>query len=142
MPFSRLSPKKLVHCLTLPVPQYCRHSPMYTQEQLHDAMNLLTLFTSGDTDISQIALELASWITHTYCIHAVGFCFSLGHTAEHQSHSERLTLADVGPQNCSKHDSQNGANSHLVVCSGLCANHSADIQQVSFQAPFVSLSSP
>lgn len=114
MPFSRLSQKNLVHCLTLPVPQYCSHSPMYTHEQLHDAMHLLTLFTSGDTDISQIGLELASWITHTYCIHAVGLCFPLGHTAEHQCHSERLALADVGPQNRSNHDFQNGANSCLA----------------------------
>lgn len=86
---------------------------MYTHEQLHDAMHLLTLFTSGDTDISQVGLELASWITHSYCIHAVGLCFPLGHTAEHQCHSEGLALTAVGPQNHSNHDSQNGV--HVYV---------------------------
>lgn len=55
---------------------------MYTHEQLHDAMHLLTLFTSGDTDISQIGLELASLITSIYCIQAVELCFPLDPTAE------------------------------------------------------------
>lgn len=87
---------------------------MYTHEQLRGAMHLPTLFTSGDTDISQIGLELASWIIHTDCIHAEGLCFPLGHTAEHQCRSEGLALADVSPQNCCNHHSQNGADSCLA----------------------------
>lgn len=89
--------------------QYCSHSHVHPW-----ALHLPTLFTSGQTDVSRIGLELVNWITHTYCIHAVGLCFPLGHAAEHQCHSEELALADVSPQNCSNHDSQNGADSCLA----------------------------
>lgn len=133
-PFSRPSPNKLIHCFTLPAHQYCSHSHVHPW-----ALHLPTLFTSGQTDVSQIGLELVNWITHTYCIHAVGLCFPLGHAAEHQCHSEELmwvlrTAVIMTPRM--------ELTPAWLACSCLYAKHPANIQCVSFQTPFVSLSSP